>query len=132
MDKFFIVGGRPLIGEVEIDSAKNSLLPLIACCILIKDEVILHKAIKYSDVLVMCEIIEKLGGRAIWQGDNLIINCREISSCSVDSSLTGRARASFFTLGGILGRLGEAKVGFPGGCDIGLRPVDIHLVAPEV
>lgn len=129
MDRFFIVGGNPLFGEVEIDSAKNSLLPIIACCVLIGDEVVLQKAVKYSDVLVMCDIIESLGGRTIWQDDNLIINCKDLSSNSIDRKLSCKARASFFTLGAMLGRLKSAKIGFPGGCDIGLRPVDIHIGA---
>lgn len=129
MDKFFVVGGNPLVGEVEIDSAKNSLLPIIACCVLVGEEVIIEKAVKYSDVLVLCDIVKNLGGVVSWQDDRLIINCKNLSSCSVDSSLTSKARASFFTLGGILGRLGRAKIGFPGGCDIGLRPVDIHINA---
>lgn len=129
MDKFFVVGGNPLEGEVEIDSAKNSLLPIIACCVLVDDEVVIEKAVKYSDVLVLCDIIKGLGGNASWQGDNLVINCKNISDCSVDIKLTSKARASFFTLGAILGRQGRAKVGFPGGCDIGLRPIDIHISA---
>lgn len=129
MDKFFIIGGNPLYGEVDMDSAKNSLLPIIACSVLIKEEVVLQKAVKYRDVLVMQDIIKSLGGKAYWEGDSLVINCKELSSCSIDRTLTAKARASFFTLGALLGRLGQAKIGFPGGCDIGLRPVDIHISA---
>lgn len=129
MNKFFIVGGSPLVGEVQIDSAKNSLLPLIACCNLIDDEVVIEKAVRYSDVLVMCDIVRSLGGKAEWEEDNLIINCKNLSSSSIDRELSTKARASFFTLGAILGRLRKAKIGFPGGCDIGLRPVDIHISA---
>lgn len=129
MDSFFIIGGNPLEGEVEINSAKNSLLPLIACSILVGEEVVIQNAVKYSDVLVMCDIIQSLGGRVAWQGDSLILNCRDISSCTINPSLTGRVRASFFTLGALLGRLGRAKIGLPGGCDIGLRPVDIHTAS---
>ena len=129
MDKFFIIGGNPLVGEVTIDSAKNSLLPIIACSVLIGEEVVIHNVVKYNDVLVMCDIVKSLGGKIAWQGENLIINCHDLDSCEIDSSLSSKARASFFTLGALLGRLKKAKIGFPGGCDIGLRPVDIHIGA---
>ena len=127
MDKFFIVGGNHLNGEIEIDSAKNSLLPIIAACILVEDEIILKKVPKYSDVIAMCKILENLGGKVDWQEDNLIINCKQLSSNEVPNELASPVRASIFTLGAIISRLKSAKVSYPGGCDIGLRPIDIHL-----
>lgn len=127
MDKFFVVGGHHLSGEVEIDSAKNSLLPILAACILVEDEVVLKKVPRYSDVLAMCEIIQNLGGSATWQEDNLIINCKCLNVSEVPNELASKVRASIFTLGAIIARQGSAKVSYPGGCDIGLRPIDIHL-----
>lgn len=126
-EAFLVVGGNKLEGEVEIDCAKNSLLPIIACCILIEGEVELLGATKYSDVLAMCKIIHSLGGKAEFKGENLYIDCRDLNSGCVCNELASCVRASIFTLGPILARLGSAKVAYPGGCDIGLRPIDIHL-----
>ncbi len=127
MEGFFIVGGNKLKGEVRMDSAKNSLLPIIACCILIEDEVELVNVPKYSDVLTMCEILCHLGGKAEFKGDNLYIDCRGIDKNCIPNELSSSVRSSIFTLGPILGRMKSAKVAYPGGCDIGLRPIDLHL-----
>jgi len=127
MEVFFVVGGNPLFGEVEISGAKNSFLPIIACSILVEDVVCLEKAVKYSDVLAMCKIIESLGGKTYWQGDDLFIDCKVLNGVTVANELASCVRSSIFTLGPILGRMGCAKVAYPGGCDIGLRPIDIHL-----
>ncbi len=127
MEGFFIIGGNPLKGEVKIDSAKNSLLPIIASTILIEDEVELREVPRYSDVLVMCEIIKHLGGKAEFKGENLYIDCRGIDKNCLPNELSSSVRSSIFTLGPILGRMGSAKVAYPGGCDIGLRPIDLHL-----
>lgn len=127
MEQFFIVGGNPLFGEIEISGAKNSLLPIIACSILIDDEIVLEDAVKYNDVLSMCKIIDALGGATRWEGNDLYIDCRSINDVTVCNDLASCVRASIFTLGPILGRMGSAKVAYPGGCDIGLRPIDLHL-----
>lgn len=127
MEGFYIIGGNRLEGEVEIDCAKNALLPIIAGCILIKGEVRLERATKYSDVLAMCEIIRSLGGRAEYDGDDLIVDCRALDNNCICNQLSSVVRSSIFALGPILGRLGSAKVAYPGGCDIGLRPIDLHL-----
>lgn len=127
MDKFFIVGGRHLSGEIKIDSAKNSLLPIISACILVEDEVVIKNVPRYSDVIFMCKILENLGAKTEWQDDNLIINCKDLSLNEVPNELASKVRSSIFTLGPIISRLKRAKVSYPGGCDIGLRPIDIHL-----
>ena len=129
MSKFYVVGGNKLNGEIKIDSAKNSLLPILASCILTEDEVILEEVPKYSDVLAMIEIIKHLGGKVEWQDDNLVINCKFLHRNDVPNDLASPVRSSIFTLGPILARLKQAKVSYPGGCDIGLRPIDLHLSA---
>lgn len=131
MDSFYIVGGNRLEGEVVIDSAKNSLLPILAGCILVEGEVLLKNVPRYSDVLAMCKILEHLGGKTRFikgeAGEDLYIDCRDLSYNDVPNELACTVRSSIFTLGPILGRMGTAKVSYPGGCDIGLRPIDIHL-----
>ena len=129
MSKFYVVGGNKLNGEIKIDSAKNSLLPILASCILTEDEVVLEEVPKYSDVLAMIEIIKHLGGKVEWQDDNLVINCKFLHRNDVTNELASPVRSSIFTLGPILARLKQAKVSYPGGCDIGLRPIDLHLSA---
>lgn len=124
---FLIIGGNRLNGEVEIDCAKNSLLPIIASTILIKGEVELKKVPLYNDVLVMCEIIRHLGGKADFNGEDLIIDCSQLDKNCLPNELASQVRSSVFTLGPILGRMKSAKVAYPGGCDIGLRPIDLHL-----
>ncbi len=127
MDEFFIVGGNKLFGSVNIDGAKNSLLPILAGCILVDDEVLLKSVPRYSDVLAMIEILRHLGAKVEWQGQDLYINCRGICACDVPLELACKVRSSIFTLGPITARTGKAKVSYPGGCDIGLRPIDLHL-----
>ena len=132
MESFYIVGGKRLEGEVVIDSAKNALLPILAGCILVEDEILLENVPKYSDVLYMCKIIEHLGGKTKFikgnfSNDDLYIDCRDIIYSDVPNELASKVRSSIFTLGSILGRKKIAKVSYPGGCDIGLRPIDIHL-----
>ncbi len=134
MESFYIVGGNKLEGEVEIDSAKNSLLPILAGSILIDGEIVIENVPKYSDVLAMCKILEHLGAKTKFikgkfKNEDLYVDCRDISNCDVPNELSCKVRSSIFTLGSILGRKEIAKVAFPGGCDIGLRPIDIHISA---
>lgn len=127
MDKFFINGGNCLKGEIKIDCAKNSLLPILAGCILVNGQVLLKNVPKYKDVSAMCDILLNLGGFVKWQGDDLLVDCSQIDKSEISNELASVVRSSIFTLGPILSRLGCAKVAYPGGCDIGLRPIDIHL-----
>ena len=127
MEQFFIMGGNRLFGEVKVDSSKNSILPIIACSILIEGQVCIENAVKYSDVLAMCRIIEHLGGKTSWEGDNLIIDNKCVCNDDVPNNLASCVRASIFCLGPILARMGSVKIAYPGGCDIGLRPIDLHI-----
>lgn len=132
MESFYIVGGNKLEGEVEIDPAKNSLLPILAGCILVDDEILLENVPKYSDVIAMCKILEHLGGKTKfvsgkYKNEDLLVDCKDIVYSDVPNELACSVRSSIFTLGSILGRKKIAKVSYPGGCDIGLRPIDIHI-----
>ena len=127
MGKFFINGGKALQGEVVLDCAKNSLLPILAGCILVDGKVKLLSVPKYSDVIAMCDILENLGAKVCWLADDLLLDCSCIDKSVICHELASPVRSSVFTLGPLLARLGKAKVAYPGGCDIGLRPIDIHL-----
>lgn len=127
MDNLIICGGRPLTGELFLPAAKNSVLPIIAASILTDEEVVIHNCPRLTDITNMLDIIRSLGGRAELNDNTLIINNRDILSAYVSSTLTGSIRSSVFILGPILGRFRKAAVSYPGGCEIGLRPIDLHI-----
>lgn len=127
MEKFFINGGNKLYGKIKVDGAKNSLLPILAAAIMVDGKVKLKNVPRYSDVLGMCKILSELGAEVSWQDDNLIIDASLIEGHAISTSLAGALRSSIFTLGPLLCRHRIAKVAYPGGCEIGLRPIDIHL-----
>ena len=128
MEKLVINGGRRLSGILEIKSAKNSVLPIIACCIMSKEDILIKNVPKISDIYNMLNIIRSIGGKAKFDGDDVYINCKEVSPVLVDSNLTSGIRSSIFIMGPILGRFKRARISYPGGCDIGLRPIDLHIM----
>lgn len=126
-ERFVINGGNRLNGEIKVCAAKNTVLPLIACSILIKDAVILENCEPLTDVLAMLKIIKSLGGEYSFEGSLLRINCKKASGRVVGAPLTTSLRSSVFVLGSLLSRGKYAEISYPGGCDIGVRPIDIHL-----
>ncbi len=131
MDKIVVKGGNSLIGELEISSAKNSYLPILAGSILCSGEVVLHKYPKYDDVINMIEILENLGGKSQVQDSSLILDMKNLSGYEIPRELASLTRSSIFSLGSILGRFKYAKVAYPGGCEIGARPIDLHIKGLE-
>ena len=129
MEKFVINGGKSLFGEVKIQSAKNSVLPLIAASVINDGKTYIENCPKISDVLVMMKIIEKLGGKAYFEKDDLVIDGRSIDCWILPCDLTREIRASIFTVGALISRFGYASTCAPGGCNIGDRPIDIHIDA---
>lgn len=127
MDSFYIKGGNKLNGEISICSAKNALLPILAGSIMCTGEVIIKKCSKFTDVLYMIKILESLGAVTSFDGDTLTINADIADSFFVDEEFTKKVRSSIFMLGPLLTRFKHAKVAYPGGCNIGTRPIDLHL-----
>ena len=127
MDKFIIEGGRPLYGEVEIQAAKNAVLPLLAASILTDERVMIHKCPRISDVLNMIQILNELGCKTHFDQDTLVIDSADAASHEIPSALAKELRSSVFMLGSVISRFGRARIAYPGGCDIGLRPIDLHL-----
>lgn len=127
MAKFVINGGNKLYGKVKIQGAKNSVLPLLAASILTEEEVIIDNVPELCDVKNMGNILEALGVGVASEPGRLIINANNLTSCEIHSILAKELRSSIFLLGSVLARQGFAKVAYPGGCDIGLRPIDIHI-----
>ncbi|MBQ8749610.1 MAG: UDP-N-acetylglucosamine 1-carboxyvinyltransferase [Clostridia bacterium] len=129
MSKLYIIGGNKLNGEITIPSAKNTLLPILASCILVDGEVKINNFTNYRDCIIMTNILSSLGAKIKYEGSAVIIDCRNINEWTITTELAKELRSSFFTLGAVLGRIGLAKVAYPGGCNIGARPVNIHLKA---
>ncbi len=129
MDKYVIEGGRRLTGTVTVQSAKNSVLPLLAASILTGDEVVLRAVPAITDVVSMTEILRGLGADVRFDGDDLRIDSSGAEGYAVPASLSRELRSSVFMLGALLSRFRRASCAYPGGCDIGLRPIDLHLAA---
>ena len=127
MDKYIIEGGKPLYGEVEIQSAKNAVLPLLAASILTDERVVLHRCPRIRDVMNMIGILDELGCKTRFEGDSLVIDSSDAVSHEIPSALAKELRSSIFMLGSVIARFGKARITYPGGCDIGLRPIDLHL-----
>lgn len=127
MDYLKIRGGNKLNGSVEITSAKNAVLPILACSVLTKSDVKIKNCPRLSDVTAMLEIVRSIGGKAEYDGNDVIVNCRDCVPGFINSDLTGGIRSSIFILGPILARFRRAAISYPGGCEIGLRPIDLHI-----
>ncbi len=123
--KFVIEGGKRLEGTAEIQSAKNSVLPLLAASILTSDKVTIEDCPNILDLRNMLRILKRLGVKV--SGDKNVTVEGEVTVSEVPSDLAGELRSSIFLLGAILSVKKKAKIAYPGGCDIGLRPIDIHI-----
>lgn len=127
MQKLIIDGGLPLNGETVIQTAKNAALPIIAACILTDEPVTIENCPHLNDIDAMLNIMRHLGCTAEFLGDNLTVCCRDVALNVINSDLTGKLRSSIFILGSILSRCRRAYISHPGGCEIGLRPIDLHI-----
>ena len=127
MDRLLINGGKKLNGTVNIESAKNSVLPILAGCVLTNDTVVINNCPKITDVLNMVKILKHIGAKAYFEKNNLIVNCSNICNSEIPKVLSKELRASVLMVGALLARTKKAKISFPGGCNIGIRPIDIHL-----
>lgn len=131
MKKIVIHGGRPLKGEVTINGAKNSVVALIPAVILADDIVTLDGVPDISDVDSLIDIMIAMGASVTRSEDSLTIDPRGIQNVPMPYGKINGLRASYYFYGSLLGRYGEATVGLPGGCDLGPRPIDLHLKAFE-
>ncbi len=129
MDKFVIDGGRRLYGSIRAQTAKNSVLPLLAASILTEQQVTIREVPPISDVFCMVRILRELGATVHFREGDVIIESADAGEHCISSALTGELRSSVFMLGSLLTRFGRAACAYPGGCDIGLRPIDLHLNA---
>lgn len=127
MSCFTVYGGVPLSGSVPVYGAKNAILPILAACIMTEEEVILENCPHLSDVGNMLEILRLLGCEAVRAGSEIRLYAKHADSYEMPEALSKKMRSSIFMLGALISRFGKAKVTQPGGCEIGLRPIDLHL-----
>jgi len=128
MDEILISGGNRLAGEVRISGAKNSALPILASTILSGGECIITNVPRVVDVLTMGKLLGILGAKVSHEGNRAVIQADAIASTEAPYDLVKTMRASVLVLGPLVARWGEAKVSLPGGCAIGSRPVNLHLM----
>lgn len=131
MSRYIIEGGNRLQGEIKLQGAKNSALPLLAGALLIKGKVVLHNCPDLSDVRAALRILEFLGCSCSWNGEVVCVDASNVSCCEVPEELMREMRSSVVFLGSILSRCSLATITAPGGCELGPRPIDLHLKAME-
>lgn len=128
MEKMVILGGARLEGTVEISGAKNSAVAILAAAIMVNGKCLIENVPDVSDIKVLIEIINKLGGRAVRNDEGMVeIDCSKLSGYEADYDTVRKIRASSYLMGALLGRFGKARVALPGGCDFGVRPIDQHI-----
>ncbi len=141
MDRIRIIGGQPLNGVIPISGAKNAALPLTIASLLSSETLTLKNVPNLADVNLLTRILRNHGvdlsvdgkraGSNGYLGETFHLTARDIVDTTAPYDMVSRMRASFWVLGPLLGRCGEAKVSLPGGCAIGTRPVDLHLMGLE-
>ena len=129
MSAYLVEGGNRLQGTAWVHGAKNSVLPILAATILCPGESVVHNCPDLSDVRASIAILEHLGCRVERAGDTVTEDASALTGRDVPDALMREMRSSVIFLGAILARLGEAVMSFPGGCELGPRPIDLHLAA---
>lgn len=127
MEAFVVEGGTPLRGEIRVDGAKNATLPILAAAVLTEETVRLHDVPEITDVKHMADILTMLGCQVTRENGDMTVTCADLHTWEMPDQLSKQIRSSIFLLGPILARFHKATVTFPGGCEIGLRPIDLHL-----
>lgn len=129
MSEFIVHGGKKLYGETAVQGAKNSVLPLLAATYLCNDECVLHNCPRLSDVKASVAILEYLGCKCRFDGNTLTVNSAGCFNSDIPESLMREMRSSIIFLGAIAAKCQKAEMSLPGGCELGPRPIDIHLGA---
>ena len=129
MTKYIVQGGQPLFGEVRISGAKNAAVAIIPAALLVDGVCRIENIPQISDVTALLKILEQLGAKVRFLNrSDVEIDCRRIATTQVSQELAHKIRASYYLIGALLGRFGEAEVSMPGGCNFGgVRPIDQHV-----
>ncbi|AWX58688.1 MULTISPECIES: UDP-N-acetylglucosamine 1-carboxyvinyltransferase [Brevibacillus] len=127
MDKLIINGGKPLAGTVTISGAKNSAVALIPAALLADGPVVIENLPRIQDVGIYHELLQEMGADVLFEEDWMEIDGRGMRLMLMPNGRIKKLRASYYLWGALLAKFGEAQVGLPGGCDLGPRPVDLHI-----
>jgi len=127
MSKFIIQGGKKLEGEVKISGSKNAALPIIAATVLNGGKTTLYNVPNIHDVQTMFEIIKQIGGKVSKKNNKIIVDTSNIHTYEIPDNLMRQMRSSVILAGALIGKHHQARFSCPGGCDIGARPIDLHL-----
>ncbi len=131
MPKFRIEGGNSLCGVIDIQGAKNSILPIMAATLVADGECIIENCPDISDTHTALEILQTLGAQVKHRNHTVWVDCRNVIDYEIPDALMRKMRSSVIFLGALLSRHGKAVISFPGGCELGPRPIDLHLAAFE-
>lgn len=126
-DEIVVTGGKPLNGTIKIQGSKNAALPIMAAAFLSEGTSVLRGCPRIADVFLMEKILRDLGAVSWWQGHDLYLDCSQAKGTVITEAFSGKMRSSVILLGAMLGRNHKASTGYPGGCVIGKRPVDLHI-----
>ncbi len=127
MEKLLIEGGYPLEGKVNISGAKNSAVALIPAAILADTPVTIDNLPKISDVQLLSELLEEIGGKTVLDEDSLTVYPENMFAMPLPNGKVKKLRASYYMMGAMLGKFKQAVIGLPGGCNLGPRPIDQHI-----
>lgn len=129
MNGYKVIGGYSLSGKIDVQGAKNSALPILAATLLIKDKSIIHNCPDLTDVDAAIKILVMLGCICIRDDSTVIVDSRDAANYEISRDLMSEMRSSVVFLGAIISRTGKAIISCPGGCELGPRPIDLHLSA---
>lgn len=129
MGEYSIVGGKRLMGEVRVQGSKNSVLPILAAAVLNASKSVIHNFPKIADTDTAVKILEEIGCLVQIQDDALLVDSSSAKNFEISEQLVQSMRSSIVFIGSLLARFGAACVSYPGGCELGLRPIDLHLKA---
>ncbi|NLO82182.1 MAG: UDP-N-acetylglucosamine 1-carboxyvinyltransferase [Clostridiales bacterium] len=129
MEKLVIRGGKRLVGRVQVSGAKNAAVAVIPAALLTEETCVIDNLPYINDVVVLSEILKQMGAQVVFEPNRkrMVINAARLNNCRADFDTVRRMRASYYLLGVLLGRYGRAEIAFPGGCEIGARPIDQHI-----
>lgn len=126
-NKYIVEGGKRLEGEVKVSGSKNASLPIIAASVLSNGIVELENCPDIHDVKIMLDILTKLGCKVTYSNSKIVVDSTGLDSCEIPNDLMHEMRSSVILVGALLARVGKCKFTYPGGCEIGARPINMHL-----
>src|SRR3954464_13909561 len=132
MDKFVIEGGAPLHGTIPTSGSKNSALPALAAALLTEDKVVLKRVPRVRDIRTMERLLQDIGSYITVEEETVTLETPRIISPEAPYELVKTMRASSLVLGPLVARAGRARVSMPGGCAIGARPINLHIMVLEM